>query len=105
MFIHPRIYWIFGPCYLFQGYSSGLRKIRSNATLAGTYEFKQLRGSGLTGYYRCFINIIPKLFHLTKLLKKDVVCWTDDPHLAFKNLKAAMTQPPVLALLDFTSCF
>ncbi|XP_054797653.1 uncharacterized mitochondrial protein AtMg00860-like [Prosopis cineraria] len=68
---------------------------------------KQLRGFlGLTGYYRRFIKKYAQIVApLTKLLQKDVFQWGEDAQVAFKTLKQALTQAPVLALPNFTQPF
>jgi hypothetical protein len=65
---------------------------------------KQLRGFlGLTGYYRRFI---PGYAHICQplhaVLKKNAYQWTSDQNMAFQKLKQVMSQPPLLALPNFT---
>jgi hypothetical protein len=42
---------------------------------------------------------------LTQLLQKDSFIWTDTTTMAFKQLKHAMSQPPMLALPNFDKTF
>ena len=68
---------------------------------------KQLKGFlSLVSYYRKFINGFAKLATpLTDLLKKDAFLWLEKSQQAFLALKSALTQAPVLALIDFSRPF
>ncbi|XP_066509706.1 uncharacterized protein [Hoplias malabaricus] len=64
---------------------------------------------GLVGWYRRFIpNFSTKAAALTDLTKKDMpqrVKWTETCEYAFKDLKNALCQEPVLASPDFSKPF
>ena len=68
---------------------------------------KALRGLwGLTGYFRKFIRNYGLIAApLTNLLKKDSFKWIVEVDSTFQHLKAAIMNPPVLALLDFSKPF
>ena len=66
---------------------------------------KQLRSFlGLSGYYRRFIRNYASR-PLTQLFKKGPYEWNEDTQEAFLTLKEALTNPPVLAIPDFTKTF
>lgn len=68
---------------------------------------KALRGFlDLTRYYKRFIKGYGGITGpLTSLLKKNQFSWTPEAREAFIKLKEAVTNPPVLALSDFTLPF
>jgi len=61
---------------------------------------------GLAGYYRKFIRHFGSIAApLTQLLAEDSFHWTEAAEQAFKQLKEALTTPPVLCLPDFSQQF
>ena len=68
---------------------------------------KGVRGFlGLAVYYRKFIqNFGGIATPLTQLLSKERFRWNESAELAFKQLKEALTSPPVLCLPDFSQQF
>ena len=61
---------------------------------------------GLTGYYRRFIQSYGVICRpLFDALKKNSFVWTEQQDQAFQNLKTIMSNPPVLALPDFSQPF
>ena len=61
---------------------------------------------GLIGYYRKLIKGYGQIVSpFTALLKKNAFLWNDKVEKAFEELKAAVSQPPVLELPDFFQTF
>lgn len=61
---------------------------------------------GLTSYYRRFIKGYGSIAAaLIALLRKNNFHWGEAAETAFLKLKEALTQPPVLALPDFSKPF
>jgi hypothetical protein len=61
---------------------------------------------GLTGYYIRFVKGYGVLTKpLTNILRLKQFTWSPEAQLAFDRVKEAMTQTPVLALLNFQDTF
>ena len=90
-----------------QGVSADPRKTTAMVTWPTPTSVKALKGFlGLTGYYRKFIKNYDQIAApLTALLKKNAFSWSDAADLAFQHLKAAVSQPLVLALPNFNQHF
>ena len=90
-----------------QGVSTDLQKVTTMKHWPKSKTLKEMKGFlGLTDYYRWFIRGYGVLSNpLTTLLKKDNFHWGIEADKAFEELKEAMTQAPMLALLDFSKEF
>ncbi|KAL5545488.1 hypothetical protein UlMin_005175 [Ulmus minor] len=68
---------------------------------------KGVRGFlGLAGYYRKFIrNFGCMAFPLNRLLSKEGFHWNKAAEMAFRQLKEALTSPPILCLPDWSQPF
>ena len=68
---------------------------------------KQLKGFlGLMGYYRRFVHHYAHIaWPLTEMLKSNNFTWTLVAKITFQQLKTALTNTQVLALLDFSQAF
>ena len=83
------------------------RKIKTIKEWKIPTSIKHLRGFlWLTRYYRKFFKNYGRIVApLTTLLKKDAFSWTPEATKAFKHLKEAMCQAPVLVTQNFTKTF
>lgn len=57
---------------------------------------------GLTRYYRTFMQNYGVIARPLTQLKKEAFKWNNEVEQAFEHLKHAMTQVPILDLLDFS---
>jgi hypothetical protein len=89
------------------GVQTNPAKIKEVVEWATPISLKKLRGFlGLTGYYRRFIPRYAIICQpLYAALKKNVFTWGPEQQAAFDKLKMVMSQPPLLALPDFTLPF
>lgn len=90
-----------------KGVEADKEKIKAMENWPTPRNLKALRGFlGLTGYYRRFVAHYGTISKpLTQLLKKGAWGWNNDVEAAFKKLKEAMMNTPVLALPDFQKSF
>lgn len=96
-----------GHLVLAEGVQADPSKIKAMVEWPQPKSVKSLRRFlGLIGYYRKFVKHYGLIASpLTDLLRKDGFKWGPDATQAFEELKKAITQPPVLALPDFTKPF
>ncbi|XP_041009386.1 uncharacterized mitochondrial protein AtMg00860-like [Juglans microcarpa x Juglans regia] len=90
-----------------KGVKADLAKIKAMLEWPLPKSLKSLRGFlSLTGNYRRFVKGYGSIAGpFTNLLKKDAFNWRDEASKAFENLKKAVTNPPILALPDFSKPF
>ncbi|GJZ44395.1 retrovirus-related pol polyprotein from transposon TNT 1-94 [Tanacetum coccineum] len=86
-----------------KGVETNPSKIEAMKSWPVLKNIKELKGFlGLAGHYRRFIKGFETISHpLTSLLKKNAFKWSNFAQEAFKQLKQAMIQTPVLALPNF----
>ncbi|KAL6322877.1 hypothetical protein AAG906_020920 [Vitis piasezkii] len=90
-----------------QGVSVDPTKIQAVIEWPTPTTAKGVRGFlGLAGYYRKFIRNFGCIASpLTRLLSKEGFHWNEAAEMAFKQLKEALTSPPILCLPDFSQPF
>ncbi|KAH9779621.1 hypothetical protein KPL71_007762 [Citrus sinensis] len=93
--------------YEFVGVAVDPIKIQAVIEWPKPVSVKGVRGFlGLAGYYRKFICSFGSIAApLTQLLTKEGFHWNEAAEMAFKQLKEALTSPPILRLPDFTQQF
>ena len=95
-----------GHITLEQGVSIDPTKIQAIIEWPTPTTTKGVRGFlSLVGYYQKLSVISDVLAPLTCLLSNDGFKWNKIAWMAFKQLKEALTSPPILRLLDFTQRF
>ena len=96
-----------GHIILEQGVSVDPTKIQAVIEWPTPTTAKGVRGFlGLAGYYRKFIRNFGCIASpLTRLLSKEGFHWNEAAEMAFKQLKEALTSPPILCLPDFSQPF
>ncbi|KAL8118331.1 hypothetical protein AgCh_016023 [Apium graveolens] len=82
-------------------------KVKALETWPIPSNLKELKGFlGLSGYYRRFIAGYATIARpLTDQTRKDQFGWTQEATTAFKQLKLALMQAPILVMPDFTKIF
>ena len=91
-----------------QGIEVNDEKVKAILDFKKPSTVKEIRSFlGLAGFYRRFVYRFATIAApLTELLKKNVTFkWEKEHDIAFQNLKTALTNPPILALPDFSSEF
>ncbi|KAL8088956.1 hypothetical protein AgCh_038649 [Apium graveolens] len=91
----------------YNGVEVDMEKLRAMNDWPLPKNLRELRGFlVLTGYYRKFIRNYAQIAQpLITQLRKDSFGWSETAVIAFKKLKEAMIQPPVLAMPNFEKEF
>ena len=94
--------------------SGPVRPMQGKVTAIGEFGRPKMKRDvrsflGVYGYYHQFINnfstVARPLFNSTKKLASNKIVWERDCHEAFKQLKRALTEAPVLVTSDRTQPF